>query len=118
MANDRPLPTRTLVQQAGEQGKSCDDHHRDRGVDERARPRPGATGPNRQPRSRARAAGPPDQPVARRTDGFTSLAVAVGAVGVLLGFPLADPIVGILITLAILAVLKGAAVEVFRRLGV
>jgi len=37
---------------------------------------------------------------------------------VLLGFPLADPIVGILITLAILAVLKGAAVEVFRRLGV
>ncbi len=51
-----------------------------------------------------------------RTDGFTSLAVAVGAVGVLLGFPLADPIVGILITIAILVVLKGAAVEVFRRL--
>ncbi len=51
-----------------------------------------------------------------RTDGFTSLAVAVGAVGVMLGFPLADPIVGILITVAILAVLKGAAVEVFRRL--
>ena len=51
-----------------------------------------------------------------RTDGFTSLAVAVGAIGVLLGFPLADPIVGVLITLAILAVLRGAAVEVFRRL--
>ena len=51
-----------------------------------------------------------------RTDGFTSLAVAVGAVGVMLGFPLADPLVGILITVAILAVLRGAVVEVFRRL--
>ncbi|MEO5832486.1 MAG: cation diffusion facilitator family transporter, partial [Nakamurella sp.] len=51
-----------------------------------------------------------------RTDGFTSLAVAVGAVGVLAGFPLADPIIGVLITIAILAVLRGAVVEVFRRL--
>lgn len=51
-----------------------------------------------------------------RTDGFTSLAVAVGALGVLAGFPLADPIVGLLITVAILAVLKGAVTEVFRRL--
>lgn len=51
-----------------------------------------------------------------RTDGFTSLAVAVGAIGVLAGFPLADPIVGLLITVAILVVLKGAATEVFRRL--
>ena len=51
-----------------------------------------------------------------RTDGFTSLAVAAGALGVLGGFPLADPIVGLLITLAILIVLKGAATEVFRRL--
>ena len=34
----------------------------------------------------------------------------------MLGFPLADPIVGIIITVAILIVLKGAAVEVFRRL--
>lgn len=51
-----------------------------------------------------------------RTDGFTSLAVAAGAVGVLAGFPLADPIVGLLITVAILLVLKGAATEVFRRL--
>jgi len=51
-----------------------------------------------------------------RTDGFTSLAVALGAIGVLAGFPLADPIVGLLITLAILIVLKGAATEVFRRL--
>jgi len=51
-----------------------------------------------------------------RTDGFTSLAVAVGAIGVLAGFPLADPIVGLLITIAILFVLRGAATEVFRRL--
>lgn len=51
-----------------------------------------------------------------RADGFTSLAVVFGAIGVMLGFPLADPIVGLLITLAILAVLRGAAVEVFRRL--
>lgn len=51
-----------------------------------------------------------------RTDGFTSLAVAAGAIGVLAGFPLADPIVGILITVAILVVLRGAAREVFRRL--
>lgn len=51
-----------------------------------------------------------------RTDGFTSLAVVGGALGVLAGFPLADPIVGLLITVAILFVLKGAAVEIYRRL--
>ena len=51
-----------------------------------------------------------------RTDGFTSLAVAGGAVGVMAGFPLADPVVGLLITVAILFILKGAAMEVFRRL--
>ncbi|HEX3732033.1 MAG TPA: cation diffusion facilitator family transporter [Mycobacteriales bacterium] len=51
-----------------------------------------------------------------RTDGFASLAVVLGAVGVALGFPLADPIVGLGITVAILFVLRGAAKEVFRRL--
>jgi cation diffusion facilitator family transporter len=51
-----------------------------------------------------------------RTDGFTSLAVLFGAGGVALGFPLADPIIGILITIAILAVLRTAARDVFRRL--
>jgi len=51
-----------------------------------------------------------------RTDGFTSLAVAAGAIGVLAGFPLADPMVGLLITAVILWVLKGAVTEVFRRL--
>jgi len=51
-----------------------------------------------------------------RTDGFTSLAVVLGAGGVALGFPLADPIIGLLITAAILAVLRTAARDVFRRL--
>lgn len=51
-----------------------------------------------------------------RTDGFTSLAVVLGALGVWLGFPLADPIVGLLITAAILVVLRTAARDVFSRL--
>jgi len=51
-----------------------------------------------------------------RTDGFTSLAVLFAAGGVALGFPLADPIIGLLITVAILAVLRTAARDVFRRL--
>jgi cation diffusion facilitator family transporter len=37
-----------------------------------------------------------------RVDGWTSLAVLVGAVGVWFGYPLADPVVGLLITAAIL----------------
>ncbi len=51
-----------------------------------------------------------------RTDGFTSLAVVLGALGVWLGFPLADPIVGLLITAAILVVLRTAARDVLSRL--
>ncbi|WP_246486089.1 cation diffusion facilitator family transporter [Kribbella qitaiheensis] len=51
-----------------------------------------------------------------RTDGFTSLAVVLGAVGVMAGFPLADPLVGLAITVAILFVLKGAATDIYRRL--
>jgi cation diffusion facilitator family transporter len=51
-----------------------------------------------------------------RTDGFTSLAVVAGAAGIAFGFPLADPIVGLGITVAILFVLRDAAKEVFRRL--
>lgn len=51
-----------------------------------------------------------------RTDGFTSLAVLLGAGGVALGFPLADPIVGLIITVAILGVLRSAARDIFRRL--
>lgn len=51
-----------------------------------------------------------------RTDGFTSLAVVLGAVGVMLGFPLADPIVGLLISAAILVLLWGTVRSVGRRL--
>ena len=51
-----------------------------------------------------------------RTDGLTSLAVVLGALGIYLGFPQSDAIVGLLITVAILWVLKGAAVQVFARL--
>jgi cation diffusion facilitator family transporter len=51
-----------------------------------------------------------------RTDGFASLTVALGAAGVWLGFERADPIVGLIITIAILAVLRGAARQVFHRL--
>jgi cation diffusion facilitator family transporter len=51
-----------------------------------------------------------------RTDGFTSLAVLLGAGGVALGWQWADPVVGLAITVAIAAVLKDAAREVYRRL--
>ena len=51
-----------------------------------------------------------------RTDGLTSLAVVVGAAGVAVGWRWADPVVGLGITVAIAAVLKDAAREVYRRL--
>jgi cation diffusion facilitator family transporter len=51
-----------------------------------------------------------------RTDGLTSLAVVFGAAGAWLGFPQADPIIGLVITITILWVLKGAASQVFARL--
>ena len=51
-----------------------------------------------------------------RTDGFTSLAVLVGAGGVALGWQWADPAVGLLITVAILGVLRSAAAQVGARL--
>ena len=51
-----------------------------------------------------------------RTDGLTSLAVLLGAGGMALGWRQADAVVGLLITLAILVVLRGAAREVYRRL--
>ena len=51
-----------------------------------------------------------------RTDGFTSLAVLIGAGGVALGWNWADPVVGLVITVAILLVLRDAAREVYRRL--
>jgi cation diffusion facilitator family transporter len=51
-----------------------------------------------------------------RTDGFTSLAVLLGVGGAALGWRFADPAIGLLITAAILLVLRDAAREVYRRL--
>ncbi|SEB53496.1 cation diffusion facilitator family transporter [Paramicrobacterium humi] len=51
-----------------------------------------------------------------RTDGFTSLAVVLGVIGVWLGFPLADPIIGLLISVAIAVLLWGTARDIGRRL--
>jgi cation diffusion facilitator family transporter len=51
-----------------------------------------------------------------RVDGLTSLAVLAGAIGVWLGFPLADPIVGMGITIAILWIVWESGKAVFVRL--
>ncbi|CAG0936515.1 putative cation efflux system protein [Thermoflexales bacterium] len=51
-----------------------------------------------------------------RTDGFTSLGVLVGVIGVAIGFPLADPLIGFVIGLAILVVVWNAAREMWYRL--
>jgi cation diffusion facilitator family transporter len=51
-----------------------------------------------------------------RTDGWTSLAVLLGAIGVWLGYPLADPIVGLLIAAAILVIVWQSGKAVFTRL--
>jgi cation diffusion facilitator family transporter len=51
-----------------------------------------------------------------RTDGWTSLTVLAGAVGVWLGYPLADPIVGLLIAGAILVIVWQSGKAVFTRL--
>jgi cation diffusion facilitator family transporter len=51
-----------------------------------------------------------------RTDGWTSLAVLLGAVGVWMGYPLADPIVGLLIAAAILVIVWQSGKAVFTRL--
>ena len=50
-----------------------------------------------------------------RTDGWTSLAVLFGAVGVWLGFPLADPIVGLVITVMIMRIVWQSVGAVFGR---
>jgi cation diffusion facilitator family transporter len=51
-----------------------------------------------------------------RTDGLASLAVLIGAIGVALGYPRADPIIGLLITIPILQVVWGAARTIWERL--
>ncbi|HZX39684.1 MAG TPA: cation diffusion facilitator family transporter [Streptomyces sp.] len=51
-----------------------------------------------------------------RSDGFTSLAVLLGAGGAALGWRWADPLIGLAITGAIALVLRGAAREIWHRL--
>ncbi|MBI3650268.1 MAG: cation transporter [Acidobacteria bacterium] len=51
-----------------------------------------------------------------RVDGFTSLAVLLGTLGVWLAYPLADPLIGLLITVLILRIVWESAVVVFTRL--
>jgi len=51
-----------------------------------------------------------------RTDGWTSLAVLLGAVGVWLGYPLTDSLVGLLIAAAILVIVWQSGRSVFTRL--
>ncbi len=51
-----------------------------------------------------------------RTDGLTSLAVLLGAAGVGIGWHWADPVIGLLIALAILGVLRSAVAQVGARL--
>ncbi len=50
-----------------------------------------------------------------RMDGWTSLAVLFGVLGVWLGYPLADPIVGLLITIAIARIVWQSSTAVFTR---
>lgn len=51
-----------------------------------------------------------------RVDGFTSLAVLAGAVGVWLGYPVLDPVVGLGITVAILFIVRDSALSMWRRM--
>ena len=51
-----------------------------------------------------------------RIDGFTSLAVLGSAIGISLNIPLADPLIGLAITVAILRILWSAAKTVFLRM--
>jgi cation diffusion facilitator family transporter len=51
-----------------------------------------------------------------RTDGWTSLAVLVGALGIYFGYPKADPIIGLLITVAILRIVWQSVKLVFTRM--
>lgn len=51
-----------------------------------------------------------------RVDGFTSLAVLIGAIGIWLGYPIIDPIIGMLITISILKIVLDSSKLVFTRL--
>ncbi|OED11872.1 MULTISPECIES: cation diffusion facilitator family transporter [Methanosarcina] len=51
-----------------------------------------------------------------RVDGFTSLAVLIGAAGIWLGYPMIDPLIGMLITVTILKIVFDTSKLVFTRL--
>ncbi len=51
-----------------------------------------------------------------RTDGFTSLAVVAGAIGVALGWPAADPVIGLLISAVIFKIVWDASKSIGERL--
>lgn len=51
-----------------------------------------------------------------RIDGFTSLAVLVAVFGTLLGAPILDPVIGLLITLTIVLILWQSSKSIFRRM--
>jgi cation diffusion facilitator family transporter len=51
-----------------------------------------------------------------RTDGLTSLAVVIGAFGVWIGYKLADPIIGLIITVVILGIVWQSARAVLTRM--
>ena len=51
-----------------------------------------------------------------RTDGISSLAVLLGVIGIWLGFPLADPIIGLLISAVIMKIVWRSGKDIFTRL--
>ncbi len=51
-----------------------------------------------------------------RADGLTSLAVAAGAGAIKLGYPIADPIIALAISIAIFGIVRESAVTIFTRL--
>jgi cation diffusion facilitator family transporter len=51
-----------------------------------------------------------------RTDGWTSLAVLLGVLGVWLGYPMADPLIGLFITVLILTIMWSSSTTIFTRL--
>lgn len=51
-----------------------------------------------------------------RVDGLTSLAVFFGAIGVWLGYPLADPLIGLIITITIMKIVWDSGKTIFTRL--
>jgi len=51
-----------------------------------------------------------------RVDGLTSLAVLVGVIGVWLGYPIVDPIVGLIITVVIVRIVWESSITILTRL--